>query len=326
MSNERDSEQRSERALTQLFQQAAPRPMPPAEDAEAIRRAVYAEWEALTGRQHGLRRAGFAAVAAVVLAAIVWVGTGLVPSTPPAAVARVERVQGIIDTDLGMRLEVGTTLVAGDSVSTRTGQVALRLASGGSLRVGPRTDLVLSSADAAELTSGSLYFDSESRRAGVPFSVTTPRGTVSDVGTQFVVRLDGERAPLDVGVRDGRVLLMTKSASGMAEAGERLIAAVDTTAIRRETMVTFGADWDWADELAPPFDIDGRTVNEFLSWFSRQTGRSVVFGSDAAERLARETRLSGSIDLAPLQKLSAVLTLTDLTYALEDERVVIETR
>ncbi|HUQ51827.1 MAG TPA: hypothetical protein VM692_06365, partial [Gammaproteobacteria bacterium] len=61
-------------------------------------------------------------------------------------------------------------------------------------------------------------------------------------------------------------------------------------------------------------------------WFSRQTGRSVVFGSDAAERLARETRLSGSIDLAPLQKLSAVLTLTDLTYALEDERVVIETR
>ena len=65
--------------------------------------------------------------------------------------------------------------------------------------------------------------------------------------------------------------------------------------------------------LAPPFDIDGRTVGDFLAWFAQQTGRSVVFGSPAAERLARETRLNGSIDLEPMQKLSAVLALTDLT-------------
>jgi hypothetical protein len=51
-----------------------------------------------------------------------------------------------------------------------------------------------------------------------------------------------------------------------------------------------------------------------------------VFGSAGAERLARETRLRGSIDLDPLRKLSAVMALTDLTYALEGENVVINTR
>ena len=326
MSNERDAEQRSERALKQLFEQAGPRPQPPASDAEEVRRAVYVEWDAVTGRRQWRRRAGFAAAASVLLAAAVWVGSGLLPSTPPTVLARVERVQGVIDTQAGMRLAIGSTLVTGDALSTRTGQVALRLASGGSLRIGPRSEVVLTSADAAELVRGALYFDSENRRASAEFSVTTPFGTVRDVGTQFVLRVDGEQSGLDVGVRDGRVMLTTRGASDTAAGGERLITTPDASAIRREVMPKFGGVWDWAEQLAPPFDIDGRTVGEFLAWFAGQTGRDVVFGSPAAQRLATETRLHGSIDLEPLQKLEAVLTLVDLSYALEGERVVINTR
>jgi hypothetical protein len=325
MSNGRDAEQPSERALKQLFAQAKPRPHAPAADAEEIRRAVYAEWDAVTGRRQWRRRAGFAAAASIVLAAAIWVGIGVEPSAPPLSIARVERVQGVIDTEAGMRLAVNTALVAGETLSTRSGQVALRLASGGSLRIGPRSEVVLTSADSAELVSGVLYFDSENRRAAAEFSVTTPLGTVRDVGTQFVVRFDGERTGLDVGVRDGRVTLTTAAAADTAAAGERLVAAADAATIRREVLPTFGGDWDWAEGLAPPFEIDGRTVGEFLAWFARQTGRDVVFGSPAAERLAGET-LDGSIDLEPMQKLSAVLALTDLTYVLDGERVVINTR
>jgi hypothetical protein len=326
MSNQRDGEQQSERALKQLFEKAGPRPLPPASDAEEIRRAVYAEWDAVTGRRQWRTRAAFATAASVVLAVAVWFGSGLLPSTPPTALARVERVQGVIDTEAGMRLAIGSTLVTGDTLSTRTGQVALRLASGGSLRIGPRSEIVLTSANAAELVSGALYFDSENRRAGAEFSVTTPFGTVRDVGTQFVVRLDGEQPGLDVGVRDGRVTLTTQNASDTAAAGERLVAAPDATAIRRDVMPKFGGAWDWAEGLAPPFDIEGRTLGEFLTWFARQTGRDVVFGSPEAERLAA-TRLHGSIDFEPLQKLSAVLaTVGDLTYTLDEERVVIDIR
>ncbi len=324
MSNERDAAQRSERALKELFEQAEPRPPPPAADAEEIRRAVYAEWDALTGRRQWRRRTGFAAAASVVLAAAVWFATSLVPSAPPATVARVERIRGAIDTEAGMRLASGSVLVTGDTLSTRTGQVALRLTSGGSLRIGPRSEVVLTGTDAAQLVSGTLYFDSENRRGSVPFSVTTPLGTVRDVGTQFVMRVDGERT--DVGVREGRVTLTTQAASDTAEAGQRLVAEERATTIRREPVPKFGGDWLWAEELAPPFDIDGRTVKEFLTWFASQTGRDVVFASPAAEQSARDTRLSGSIDLEPLRTLAAVLATTDLTYTIEEDRVVIETR
>ena len=318
----RPDERGSERAVERLLEQAAPRPLPPAADAEEIRRAVYVEWEAVTRRRLWQRRAGYAVAGCVVL----WFGRGSVPSAPPAPVARVELVHGIIDTEAGTRLAVGSTLVSRDAVSTRSGQVALRLASGGSLRLASRTEVVLTSADAAELVSGVLYFDSENRRAGAEFSVTTPRGSVRDVGTQFVVRVDAESAGIDVGVRHGRVRLTLQQSSDTAGEGERLVATADAAAIRREAMPKFGGDWEWVEQLAPPFDIDGRTVGEFLGWLARQTGRKVVFGSPQAERVARETRLTGSIDLAPLQKLSAVLALTDLTYTLEEDRVVIETR
>lgn len=327
MSNERDADKEAESTLTGLFAHAKPRPLPPAADAEEIRRAVYAEWDVVTRRRVWMRRSGFAAAVSMLVVVALWVGSGMNPSALPPAVALVERVQGTVDGgDDDARLAVGSALIAGNTVSTGAGQVALRVASGGSLRVGPQSVIVLTGTDTAELVAGVLYFDSEDQRSGAEFAVTTELGTVRDVGTQFLVRLSGNRSQLDVGVRDGRALLTKDGDSGSAGVGERLVARRNATSIRRDVMATFGSEWDWAEKLAPPFEIDGRTVSAFLAWFAAQTGRSVVFGSPAAERLARDTVLNGSIDLEPLQKLLAVLALTDLTYALEEERVVINTR
>ena len=64
----------------------------------------------------------------------------------------------------------------------------------------------------------------------------------------------------------------------------------------------------------PPLDLTLKTLSDSLP------------ERPEAERLARETRLSGSIDLEPMQKLSAVLALTDLVYTVERERVVISAR
>jgi ferric-dicitrate binding protein FerR (iron transport regulator) len=323
MSNERNDGRESEHTLRQLFAHARPRPVPPQDDTEAIRSAVFAEWEAVTARRQWSRRAAFGVAATVLLAVGLWVGGGLVPSATPVSVARVERVLGEIAVGGG---PVGSSVLVGGTLSTGAGQIALRLARGGSLRIGPQSEVVLSSEHSAQLVAGVLYFDSEGRRADPEFTVTTELGVVRDVGTQFVVRIDAEQSALDVGVRDGRIVLTRDGASGTAGVGERLVAAADVTAIRRETMATFGDEWSWAEQLAPPFEIDGRSVEDFLAWFAEQTGRDIVFGSPEAERLARATILRGSIDLEPLQKLSAVFALTDLRYELEDARVVIDVR
>jgi hypothetical protein len=317
----------SERALERLFAHAQPRPMPPAADTEEIRRAVLAEWEAATGKRVRLRRAGFAAAASLVLGLAWWVGLAPGPGVaPPAMAATVERVEGRVASAGGTALAAGSGLAVGDTVVTGAGQVALRLATGGSLRIAPQSRVALSAANAADLVAGALYFDSEQQRPGANFTVVTGLGSVRDVGTQFFVRLDDAAGRLDVGVRDGRVELTRGPATDTAGVGERLVVVEDGAEIRRSTMPTFGSEWEWAERLAPAFDIDGRTVSEFLEWFTTQTGRTVVFGSPAAERQARDAVLRGSIDLAPMQKLQAVLATTDLLYTLEGERVVVETR
>jgi ferric-dicitrate binding protein FerR (iron transport regulator) len=324
MSNQSDPEVERERLLRRLFAHAEPRPQPPARDTEEIRRAVLAEWEAVTGPRVWRKRAAFAAAASVVLvAALTFLRGDPPPSAAVPLIASVERVQGMVTTASGSRLALGSGVTARTQIETGDAQIALALASGGSLRIGPRSRVVLTSGNEAELLAGVLYFDSEDQRASA-FAVATELGRIRDVGTQFLVRLDEQQ--LDVGVRAGRVDLSRPGTSDTAGVGERLVASQAANGVRRDSIATFGSDWEWTESLAPPFDIDGRTVSEFLSWFAEQTGRTVVFSDGAAERAARESVLSGSIDLPPMQKLSAVLALTNLTYALDGERVVIRLR
>jgi ferric-dicitrate binding protein FerR (iron transport regulator) len=324
MSNKRDPEVESERLLTQLFAHAKPRPQPPASDAEEIRRAVLAEWDAVTGRRVWRKRGAFAAAAAAALfAAFVYVGGGSGPGAPAQLVARVDQVQGLVTAANGARLAAGSGVVAGTQLSTGDGQIGLRLSSGGSLRIAPRSRVAIPSGDEVQLLAGTLYFDSEEQRAA-EFAVTTNLGRVVDVGTQFLVRLDEQQ--LDVGVREGRVTLTRGATSEAAGVGERLVASQAGNDLERATIATFGSEWEWTERLAPPFDTDGRTLGEFVAWFEAQTGRTVVF-ADAAAEARRGAVLSGSVDDGPpLEKLAAVLALNDLTYALDGERVVIRMR
>lgn len=326
MSGETDREAERERRLQQLFAHVRPRVKPPADDEAEIRRAVLAEWEAVTGRRILRRRAGLAAAAAAVLAALLYVyGGGPGAPVPAEIVASVERIEGTVTTATGARLALGSGVLPGTLLATSDGQVALRLTSGGSLRVAAGSRVMLASGDEAELAAGMLYFDSEDRPAGRPLSVSTELGRIRDVGTQFLARLDEEARTLEVGVRDGRVALMRDGDSDSAGVGERLVATQEAGAIRREPMAPFGADWEWAERLAPPFETDGRTVAEFLEWFTAQTGRTVTFADLEAERRAAEV-VRGSIDAEPMQKLAAVLALADLTYSLDGQRIVIRSR
>jgi len=219
----------------------------------------------------------------------------------------------------GAALAIGAPVTSAVRIDTHSGQVALRLADGGSLRLAPQTRLTFAAAGHATLDSGTLYFDSENGAAAV--EVRTPLGVVRDMGTQFVARLAGER--LDVAVRNGRVAIERGSSAVDVVAGERVSVTSGASAPRRERSASFGGDWDWAERLAPRFDIDGRRLIDFLQWVEAQTGRTLEFADPNGEQAARDTVLTGSIDLEPLPKLAAVLTTTKFGYALDGDRIVI---
>ena len=187
--------------MQSLFAHVRPRDMPPADHEQEIRRALFEEWDAVTGRRVFFRRALAATAAAAVLLATF--GTLLLrTSVAPAASSRRRRVRGDAQAG-GAALAIGAAVSSAQRIDTHSGQVALRLANGGSLRLAPQTRITFAAAGRASLDAGTVYFDSESGAAAV--EVRTPLGIVRDVGTQFVARLAGER--LDVAVRDGRVAI-----------------------------------------------------------------------------------------------------------------------
>ena len=312
----------SERTLRELFAHAAPRPAPPEADAEEIRRAVYAEWDAVTGRRVFWRRAGSAVAAAAVVGAVALfvLDTG---KGPLPMVATVERVQGNVEVD-GVPLRIGAALEQDARLATHSGRVSLRLVDGGSLRLAAQTELTLLAGTEAKLDAGKLYFDSNGSAATSKFAVRTGFGTLRDVGTQFIAELDSTR--LDIGVRDGRVALLRGTENVAADAGERVTVPRGSGSVRRQPIDRFGADWAWAEQLAQPFEIDGRQLIDFLDWVARETGRTLVFADANVERAVRETVLSGSMELDPLRKLAAVMALTDFDYTIDGGRIIVRAR
>jgi hypothetical protein len=324
-----DRESASEQALRELLERAGPREAPPEADAAEVRAALYAEWDVLTGRRVRLRRMVVSAAAAVLMAVAAWFVVDTGSPVIPATVARVERLQGPIAIRVDgedVALRVGDAILEGATITTGSGLVALRLDSGGSLRLAPQSRMSVNAQSAVELERGALYFDSENARGGgEPLTIATTLGTVRDVGTQFMAEIDTSR--FVVGVRDGDVLITRGADRVAATGGEKLTVRDNAAAIRREPIATFGDNWAWAERLAPPFDIDGRRLLEVLEWIAMQTGRTLEFGDPAAEQLARETELTGSIDAEPLPKLAAVLTLTDgLKYSIEGGRILISAK
>ena len=75
----------------------------------------------------------------------------------------------------------------------------------------------------------------------------------------------------------------------------------------RSQLDVYGESWRWVESVAPEFTIDGRTLDEFLAWAGRETGRKIVYTSADAAREAEQTRLKGSVaGLAPEAAVAAV--------------------
>ena len=83
--------------------------------------------------------------------------------------------------------------------------------------------------------------------------------------------------------------------------------------------------WSWAAELAPTFDIENKSLMDFLDWASREAGMELVFASDELRMAAMRTELHGSVEgFAPIEAIESVLATTAFTYRIEQGKVVIE--
>jgi ferric-dicitrate binding protein FerR (iron transport regulator) len=317
--------------IARLLARTGPRSQPSAAAASAVRDAVEAEWRRQVDARAARRRyTGWAVAAGVTVAAVgAWLASPLyLPG--PAAVATVARVVGDVSVESSggqwVPLSAGSVVESGTVLSTGSGgRAALDLESGVQVRLDVGTELAFNGLDEATLARGTVYVDSGPGPEGdARFVLETPAGDVRHLGTQYSAAVDD--GALRVAVREGRVEVTGQRASVVANAGEQLM--IEEGRVTRSALARNAPEWDWVAKVVPPFEIEGRTVHEFLAWASRETGHEVAYASPEVEQLANRVTLSGNVEgLPPQQAVDAVLATTSLSASIADGRIeVVEDR
>jgi ferric-dicitrate binding protein FerR (iron transport regulator) len=129
-----------------------------------------------------------------------------------------------------------------------------------------------------------------------------------------------------VRVREGAVRL---DRPGGEERAEEAAAGLeleldDAGGLVRRPVAATGPHWAWTLAIAPPFELEGRRLADFLAWVRRETGWEVRFVDPALEVATADIVLHGSLrgitpDLAP----AAVLPTCGLEHAVDQGALVI---
>ena len=320
-STDNQNQANSDELFESLFKNAASRKRPPADEEARVRAALHAEWKQATGLRRWRRFAvALAAAASVVLAIFAYTGVVKDPTaqTPTRTVASVVKQSGRVMTGASQanaamhQLRADEPLQSGSVIKTAyDARLAIRWLGGESIRLDENTRLTLISETEVELLNGRIYIDSQADvnnpHSKSELAIVTPFGRVHHLGTQYMTKLTG--GSVVVSVRQGSVAVT--GYNEVAEGGQQLSVSSKGTASLAPITV-FGDNWQWVEEISPGFTLDGRSMFDFLDWVSRESGRSLEYGSKAAQTLARDTVMHGTVDLQPMRALDLMLQTSDL--------------
>lgn len=308
----------NEADLEELLREVGTRDEPPRTVMDEVRAAVHSEWQlTVNERRWRWRLRSWRVAAGFVVAVSIAVWGARFLSTEPTLVATIVHSDGLLLTAAGAKDEwraraVGQRIAAGETVQADDRSRALvSFDAGVSVRLDHNTILEVVSDDRVILALGALYVDSPPEvPGGTAFTVQAHASSVRHIGTQYEVRTHADA--VEVSVREGHVMIDHENGTSTAEAGEKihLTAAGEIT---RSALSRWHSDWDWVTAAAPAFDIDKRTLSEFLTWVAGETGHQIVFATSEAEAAASHVKLRGSIAGLDLDTaLTAVLATTQL--------------
>ena len=288
-------------------------------DKERVYQKVRREWHRTSTRSRVRRWAMPLAIAASAVLAV-----AVILQQPPPAPVNVPLGEVARNIDAGSTaFREGSKIFAGDTVASgSTGGISIMLADGESIRLDRQTTVAFAGRDRLRLLDGRVYADTGNFvYRDKALVIETDSGLVTDVGTQFSV--DARGGSLDVAVREGRVDVRSDRQEHVAVAGERLILEPGQT-VKFKEIAPHDDYWGWVSALAPVYEIENRSLLDFLRWAARETGRELVFEDNELRMSAMKTDLHGSVEnFQPDEAITAVLATTRFNYRIADDRIVI---
>lgn len=267
-----------------LLDVAGRRPRLPEEEVAPIRAAVRDVFERQARRTARRRRIVWTVAGSLAAGLLLAIGLTLRPPVAPGAgrpVATVEMMSGDVAVlDAEGRPAASQTVLSGAVFRTgESGRAAVRLPGGPSVRIDAGSAVRLDSPRLVSLERGAVYVDAgPAATSGQEIEIATSLGSVRHVGTQFETRLltggpggDSGAVALRVRVREGTVLVEKAGKTQEVRAGGELLLA-EGGRFERAAISVHGPGWDWIQRIAPPFEIEGARLVDFLDWASRETG------------------------------------------------------
>lgn len=220
----------------------------------------------------------------------------------------------------------GETIREGEWLET-AGDSPIRFSLGNdlSVRIAGNTRLTLASIEHFELEQGAVYIESTAMRAdqSTPLAINTPFGSVTHVGTRYLVKLSDTQ--LQVMVREGLVRLDSKKGgSQWADAGTALMLSPSDLQPTVSTVAAYDAAFDWLADIPRPLDASPLTLSQFFEWYQVETGKKIVM--DMAEHPEEMTNIivTGDVTrLAPEAALDAVALSGELQITRQADRTVV---
>jgi ferric-dicitrate binding protein FerR (iron transport regulator) len=319
-----------EEMTAQLLRLAGARPDAPVDRSARIREKVHQEWQS-SRRRRAIHRTVTMTTAGLAAAAILIVMVRMnapreTAQAPEQIVATSERIEGapLLRRQVDGRSEASglspaRSIRAEDVIETDgSSRAALRATNGSSVRLDRGSRIRVIAPALIELIEGAVYIATSEGSHG--FEVQTSLGTVHDVGTHFEIRLS--HTSLRVRVRTGEVEIRRSDGVIPTHAGSE--STVTSNGVDTRRVSTYGAEWDWTAGLAPAFEIEGRSLQAFLDYVTREEGWTLRYANPTLADGASRIVLHGSVEgLRAEDALRVALATSGLQYRLRDGELLV---
>ena len=323
----------SQEALQQLLSRVDARQSAPEQVKQRIKHNVKTQWRASVTRNTNSRQLWWAwgsAATACSVAMAFWLNSVFLPAQVILNNLHLHRIQGQVKLVSAEGVETpieipdtSTRMTGGSSIETSgNGLVTLTFNSGGNLRLSTGTRVQFNGGNDLTLQRGTLYFDSgTSLNSRTKITVHTSYGEISNLGTQFAVSTEQEQ--LHIWVREGQVNVQHKTGTRTLEKGQQLLTDSQGK-LKVSSVKSTDPVWQWVNELAPEFALEGQNLNQFLVWITREHGLKLEYDSLETKNIAHVIILHGELDdLNLAQSLETVFATVDLHYVLQQDKLLV---
>lgn len=301
-----------------ILKQLKQRTEPDAAKQQAAKQAVMAHWQENLKKQRRQRFAWTAAVAAsviVVFALVLVINFNNDSQKLPAMYQQVD-IHGTImleqDSHKVQPMTADVSLKPGDIIaSSSDGYLIWHLNDGSELRQGSDTRIVWQSDQQIELLTGQLFHNTDITQSAEPFMISTKLGSVSHVGTQYVVKHQPNR--LQVAVKSGRVNISRQQKQHTVKINELMSISPDGV----ESVHTFTGHnhpmWSWTFKTQQPYALNGQSLYDFVHWLSQKADLTVDW--QGLQEAAKNVSVQGTINNMSVEKaLQTVFASTNYHY------------